>query len=405
METAQATGKFALIYRIYRALVIPAFLYYGLMIFYVITRPEGDVVEYTWWTRLIIVFGIAPVTIGLGLLIMRRVPGNVVGPALIVFVCVSITEFVNTLLLPELQASLNMPLLGFGFVITFVIVLSHFPTGRVFPARIAKLFYAFVAATFISVIVTWLTDEWAYGFALDGSPLPNRFYVPVSAPYQTAIDWSVSFFLVIMTSSVALLVYRYIKTNQTERQQLRWLVFSITITFLALLPYLVFGPSMSNTSGAEGIRYILDNIVVILFMAAFPFGIGMGVLFYRLWDIDVIIRKTLVYSTASLVLILTYFGIVLLTQNLLGGFIPDDNALLIVASTLAVAALFNPVLRRVQRVIDRLFYRKRYDIELTLTSFQHSIQDTVAPEEIGAQVVQTIEQTLQPDRLSIWLVE
>jgi hypothetical protein len=137
----------------------------------------------------------------------------------------------------------------------------------------------------------------------------------------------------------------------------------------------------------------------------FPITIGIGILFYGLWDIDVIIRRTFTYSIVSLILVGSYLLIVLASQAVLHTFIESESSLTVVISTLGVAVLFNPVRERVQRFIDRLFNRKHYDADATLESFRDNIRDAIEPEAIQGHLVQTISSTIQPVTISLWSID
>ncbi len=402
MEASPPTEKTSLINQVYRALVVPSLCYYALIVVYSFTLPEAEGVFYTWWSRAILIFVIAPVMIALGALVMRRAKGNVIGPALIVYACLTQTEFVSSLQVPRLQASLHSPLLLVGFLMTFLIITAHFPDGRFYPSRIAPLYYGVALLTVAISVLYWLANPLAYGLGEYPSQVSNLFHVPALARVVPDIDAPTIMSATVMVFSIALLLYRYNRAQATERKQIRWFVLGITITFVFVSPqlYLSVAPAADDV-----LANALSNLTTIAFMAAFPFAIGMGVLFHRLWDIDVIIRRTLIYSVVSVLLIMTYFGIVLAAQNLVSGFIPGDDTLLTIASTLVVAALFNPVLQRVQRVIDRLFYRKRYDAEEALEQFSEKIRDAVNVKDIEQHVLDAITSTMQPEAIGLWVFE
>ncbi|MEO1287979.1 MAG: hypothetical protein AAFV93_09425 [Chloroflexota bacterium] len=194
--------------------------------------------------------------------------------------------------------------------------------------------------------------------------------------------------------------YKYIFTP-TQRQQSKIIFFgfSISLTLGALLTTL----AQNYPHGAITHHTLL--ILVDFASLPIPITLSIAILRYRLWDIDAVIRRTLIYAVVSTLLSLAYFAIILITQNLLSDFIPQDNALVIVASTLAVTALFNPLLQRVQTVIDRLFYRKRYDAEATLEQFSAKIRDAVDAETIEQEILKTITSTIQPETISLWVLE
>jgi hypothetical protein len=186
--------------------------------------------------------------------------------------------------------------------------------------------------------------------------------------------------------------------DAVSRAQLRWGLGGV-IAGLGLF-FLIYVPLFIPVTG------LVEDIVITIGSFGFSvmgIALGIAVLRYRLWDIDVIIRKTLVYSLVTGLLALVYFGGVLLLQSVFAGLGAGQSPAAIVLSTLLIAALFSPLRRRVQEGVDRRFYRKKYDAEQALAAFAARARDEVDIERLSASLVSAIEETVQPERVSLWL--
>ena len=204
-------------------------------------------------------------------------------------------------------------------------------------------------------------------------------------------------------SFVVAQLYRYhAVSSRTERLQTKWIVFGVTMTYLIELGFdLCFGlfPSFFSTSSlAKVILIPIGNVVPILI----PFSFGFAILRSRLWDIDIIIHRTLVYGTLTVLLAMVYFGSVIGLQSLMHGF-TESNQLAIVVSTLAIAALFQPLRQRIQRFIDRRFFRRKYDAARTLAAFSATLRNEVDLKQVSEQLMAVVQETMQPAHVTLWL--
>jgi len=203
-------------------------------------------------------------------------------------------------------------------------------------------------------------------------------------------------------------IYRYFRwADPMQRQQIKWVVFGVAATMSPIVVYAAVQASLpaARQPGVTALAWQLVGVVPWAgFLILWPTGLIIAVLRYRLWDIDVIIRRTLIYSALTAVLGLAYFGSVLALENVLRGLTGQgQNALVVVLSTLAIAALFGPVRGRVQRGIDRRFYRRKYDAARTLAAFGTQVRDVVELEQLSGQLLGVVQETMQPASVGLWL--
>ncbi|MFN2152780.1 MAG: hypothetical protein ACK2T5_14345, partial [Anaerolineales bacterium] len=191
------------------------------------------------------------------------------------------------------------------------------------------------------------------------------------------------------------LFVRFHRARGVEREQIKWLFYAAAVFALFYLPSFIGNTYSENDN--------LWNMLLPIGMSTFPIAIGIAILRYRLYDIDIIIRKTLQYAILTGLLALVYFGNVILLQSLTENLFGEQSPLVIVLSTLAIAALFNPLRSRIQDFIDRRFYRKKYDAEQALAQFAATARDEVDMDQLNAALLQVVEQTMQPESVSLWL--
>ncbi len=198
---------------------------------------------------------------------------------------------------------------------------------------------------------------------------------------------------VVMGAAVSLVV-RSRRSRGDERQQLKWLAYSVFFMIGIIVATSVLG---ANVSSLEW----LSNVAFGIGISALPVATGMAIFRYRLYEIDVVINRTLVYGCLTVLLALAYFAIVVVLQSLVPGARSSDLA--VAGSTLAVAALFRPARSRIQGFIDRQFYRRKYDAAKTLESFSARLRDEIDLETLKAELITVVGVTMQPTHASLWV--
>lgn len=279
-----------------------------------------------------------------------------------------------------------------GPMLIFVFLPLYFPDGRLVSARWRPVVWlalgVLLAGTLISAV--------APGEAVYGTGIENPLGLDSLQPALVFTD-SVFFalYMGLIFTAAASLVIRYRRSTGVERLQLKWFAF---VAVLIPIWFLTNSPVEALSSTLFG---VLDNLVI----AGLPVAAGIAILRYRLYDIDVIINRALVYGALTVTLGLVYFGGVVSLQYLFRSSIGGDSQLAIVASTLTIAALFQPLRRRLQGFIDRIFYRRRYDAQKTLGAFSARLRDEVELQSIAGGLTEVVERTLQPEQVSLWLPE
>jgi hypothetical protein len=204
----------------------------------------------------------------------------------------------------------------------------------------------------------------------------------------------VGFFFVLVSwlFAVAAMITRMDQARGAERQQLKWFVYTVVVLVVGFLAALLgFGQhSVAWNLGIAAFNFL-------------PIAAGIAILRYRLYDIDVVINRTLVYGVLTAALALVYVGSIVLLQGLFRALTGETSQLAVVASTLAIAALFVPLRRRVQAFIDRRFYRRKYDMATTLQAFNARLRNDVDLDSVADDLVEVVRETMQPAHVSLWL--
>jgi hypothetical protein len=200
-------------------------------------------------------------------------------------------------------------------------------------------------------------------------------------------------------------IYRFRRhSTPLQRQQTKWVLLGVTAAAGVYIGLIVIGSFMLSTS-TQLVGQLVANTILAAALLLIPLSIGFSILRYRLYDIDLLINRTLVYGTLTILLTLVYFGLVISLQLLVRLFAGQaaQSPVVIVVSTLAIAALFRPLRHQLQELIDRRFYRRKYDAEKTLAAFSATLREAPDLEQIRAQLLFAVQETMQPEHVSLWL--
>ncbi len=316
--------------------------------------------------------------------------------ALLVFGLVTFSGIPPTLAVVHPALFVPVQVLAFGGSVAFGTFLYLFPAGR------------FVPRWTRWVLLGWIVSQ-ALEYIFPVSPLPAGIGVPL-----TLATW-----VVFLGTCIYGQIYRYrYVSSPDERQRTKWVVFGVSIALvgflgLAIVAGYFFSPE-ALTSPQLLLTELLATLVFYGMIMLIPVSIGVAILRYQLFDIDVLINRALVYGSLTALLtgtlVVLYIGIVLVLQALLRALTGPGaqeslaaSTLAIAVSTLAVAALFQPLRRRLQSSIDRRFYRRKYDLARTLEVFSGSLRREVDVVELGERLVSVVRDTMQPALISLWL--
>jgi hypothetical protein len=278
-----------------------------------------------------------------------------------------------------------------------------FPDGRL-PSRRWRPFAWFAGATMALIQVAFV---FAPGH-LEGHPgVSNPFGLEQYPWLKLVAALVVSLLPLCILISALSLALRYRRSGTEVREQIKWLAFAASIvgaTYLsALVVGILFVPTVVSGGDKTPFWYSLLLGFMLMSFAGIPTAIGFAVLRHRLYDIDLIINRALVYAPLSATLAVIYFGGVVGMQASFRAITGQESTLAVVASTLSIAALFTPLRRRIQSFIDRRFYRSKYDARKTLEAFSTKLRDETDLQALNNDLVGVVAETMQPSHVSLWL--
>jgi hypothetical protein len=267
-----------------------------------------------------------------------------------------------------------------------MLLLFIYPTGQFLSPRWRWVAYFGVTAIAVGTLLVGAMDPYEIGNVRVPNPV-GGFPQGQILPFVNTIF--VLFFFTLGAGLISL-VLRYMRAQVIERKQIKWLMYTAAVFLVALASsFLTRGDAFQ----------ILVNLAAL----AIPIAIGIAILRYRLLDIDIIIRRTLIYSILTAILALFYLGSVVVLQQILQPLIGQNSDFAIIISTLAIAALFNPLRHRVQNAIDSRFFRRKYNAQKVIERFATTVRDEVELEKLTGELLNVVNETMQPTSVSLWL--
>jgi hypothetical protein len=393
-----------------RALLVLSLIYYVAMVLDLVFHPLAQGVGYDAFfvERFLSVLSGTGVIV-VGVFIMRRVSGNRIGPLLIIYGVAGVSwetraDWGSPLLTSLTHLLLNFYTNGIANVALIVLLLS-FPTGQIYPHRATRWVAAYVTLLMIAITLVVMAQSPGGTVFFEGALPMNPFLVPALAPYYLLIAYGTVFLFILgIFATVISLILRYRTAGRREQQQIKWFVWvtAIVLAFTILIAaILIFDSNNIVLSSLFGVVLI---VLCTQLLQVFPaIGIGIAILRHQLWEIDIIINRTLVYGSLTALLGLLYFALIFGLQFLFQGFVGRNNDVAIVISTLVIAALFQPLRRRLQKIVDRRFYRSKYDAAKIIESFSATLRNEVDLDHLSEHLVGVVQETMQPAHVSLWL--
>jgi hypothetical protein len=277
---------------------------------------------------------------------------------------------------------------GWFMLVSFLLLL--FPTGSLPSARWRPVLWGALGLTALYTLSSWLSSG-----TIDVRLTFVRNPLGVESQIMGLLYELINtiFPLLIVASGLAVIA-RFRRSRGDERQQLKWFAYAVAVMSVVFVIWFSF-----TLAGLVAPSSLLYDVPLL----GLPVATGIAILKYRLYDIDFLINRTLVYGTLTATLVVLYFGVVVVLQWIVVLLAGQESTLAVVASTIFIAALFNPLRRRIQSFIDRRFYRSKYDARKTLEAFSSKLRDKTDLNALGDDLVDVVKETMKPAHASLWL--
>ncbi len=356
----------------------------------------GNLLQYAHNIFIGIAFGLYGTV---GALIVWQRPRNTIGWILCAIgIGTAITDFSGAysaygmikghLLLPgtEVFNWLGNTVWPINWVLFLVFLPLLFPNGHLLTRRWRIVGWLAAVLAFLSMLAGWLSLA---NVELFGKGIPADFWSSLSDNFNLLV-------LPLTIAALVSLVLRFIRAKERERQQIKWLTYGT-----AIMAVLIIGSILILNDPNSPIYTLIFDFAIMLL----PLSIGISILRNQLYDIDRLINRTLVYGILTILLALVYFGLVFGLQALVHLFTGQisQSPIVVVASTLAIFVLFQPLRHRIQRIIDRRFYRSKYDAAKIIANFSSTLREEVDLNTLSEHLVAVVQETMQPAHISLWL--
>jgi hypothetical protein len=268
-----------------------------------------------------------------------------------------------------------------------------FPDGRPPSPRWRPFAWLVGIVVVVGTVAVALWPETAAGFDLTNHPIGIEVATDIINPVEMVL------YALGLVAASSLLV-RLRRSKGVERQQVKWFAYAVAVLAISvILAYVI-----SEPIDVRWFKWV-SSVLVLISVVGLPVAVGIAILRYHLYNIDLIINRTLVYATLSAMLVAIYFGGVATAEAIFRALTGQEQQpqLAVVVSTLVIAALFNPLRRRIQSFIDRRFYRRKYDARRTLEGFSAKLRDETDLDALNAELVGVVRETMQPAHVSLWL--
>ena len=289
----------------------------------------------------------------------------------------------------EVFAALTNGMENIGYTLLLIFPFLLFPTGRLLSQRWLPVLWLAWFAVVIQFLEVFRPGPLDY-FPNWDNPLGIE---QLAGYYEISGALIDILFVALFIICLILLILRYRRAAVIERQQIKWFAFVASILSVAIIISLILEP----------IPPMVEIVLGLSIYTSLLLAYAIAILRYNLWDIDLIIRRTLQYTLLTGLLLLVYFGTIFVLQNLFASITGQRSQVVVVISTLTIAALFNPLRLRVQDFIDSRFYRQKYDAEQALAQFAAAARNEVDMDKLTASLLGVVAEAIHPEKISLWI--